>query len=268
VFHPFAEIRIMAAVEEDYRDDSSDDHDEYEYVRVPPAPSLERHPASNPKEIHRRMAIQCQYCWKPGGPRVKLLKCKGCGMSVYCSKECQRAAWREHKPKCMESRETRAGMDADLLLQRRLLHKFIEKHRPTILNTSYRALEIEKYPERALENVLSVDVQWRPGQARTETTFYVVDAEVTPIDSFVRAGDRIRECLLAGPGGLPVTEDQKKGIFHGYMVVFTTDNDEVAEFMPVAFSTTGEKDVYSRGEIPGVGWREQLMMTLNEGIVY
>lgn len=160
-------------------------------------------------------------------------------------------------------------MDKDVIFERRLLHKFVEKHRPTILNTSYRALEIEKHPEHAMQDVLFVQVRRRPGQTRTETAYYVIDAEVTPIDSFEQAADQIRECLKEGPGGLPVTESQRRGVSHGYMVVFSTDHEDVAEFIPVAFSTaTGEKDLYSRGEIPGMSWKEQLVTTLNEGIVY
>ncbi|TCD62697.1 hypothetical protein EIP91_006558 [Steccherinum ochraceum] len=257
----------MAPSDVEDSDDYYTSSDEYEDVEIPLAPKR-RHPASNPKEVHRRMALQCQYCWKSGEPGVTLLKCGGCRRAVYCSKLCQKNAWKQHKPKCLDAQETRAGLDTSLLLQRKLLHKFVEKHRPTILNASYRALDIEAHPERALQDVLYVRVRRRPGHPRTETAFYVIDAEVTPIDSFVRAKDQIRECLREGPGGMPVTEDQKKGIFHGYMVVFTTDHDEISEFIPVAFSTAGERDVYSIGGIKGMSWKDQLVTMLNEGIVY
>ena len=29
-----------------------------------------------------------------------LLKCNGCGMALYCSKECQRSHWKAHKVDC------------------------------------------------------------------------------------------------------------------------------------------------------------------------
>ena len=43
-------------------------------------------------------------CYNPacvtGTPADK--KCAGCRVAIYCSKECQRAGWGDHKPKCQQ----------------------------------------------------------------------------------------------------------------------------------------------------------------------
>jgi hypothetical protein len=45
---------------------------------------------------------KCWACAKQEDPRGdwKLLVCQRCRTAYYCSKECQRAAWKEHKAKC------------------------------------------------------------------------------------------------------------------------------------------------------------------------
>mmetsp|Transcript_3378 Transcript_3378/g.8748 ORF Transcript_3378/g.8748 Transcript_3378/m.8748 type:complete len:276 (-) Transcript_3378:115-942(-) len=57
-------------------------------------------------------------CGTPGG--VKLLDCARCGMVAYCGKECQRAAWPEHKEWCKMVAEE-AGPSEDNAGKRRIL---------------------------------------------------------------------------------------------------------------------------------------------------
>jgi hypothetical protein len=47
-------------------------------------------------------ARKCWACAKPEDPQGdwKLLVCQRCRTAYYCSKECQRAAWKEHKAEC------------------------------------------------------------------------------------------------------------------------------------------------------------------------
>ena len=40
----------------------------------------------------------CSVCWR-GEPRMD--HCERCGVTTYCSAECQRADWRAHKPMCV-----------------------------------------------------------------------------------------------------------------------------------------------------------------------
>ncbi len=39
----------------------------------------------------------CGHCDAEGGSNRPLMKCSGCALAVFCSKDCQKAAWPEHK---------------------------------------------------------------------------------------------------------------------------------------------------------------------------
>jgi hypothetical protein len=42
----------------------------------------------------------CTKCGKYRSEGIQLLKCSGCRITLYCSRECQRAHWKTHKPDC------------------------------------------------------------------------------------------------------------------------------------------------------------------------
>ena len=48
-----------------------------------------------------------QVCMNCGVSKVKLLKCSGCKTIQYCTKKCQIAHWKSHKPSCKELRAAR-----------------------------------------------------------------------------------------------------------------------------------------------------------------
>ena len=45
--------------------------------------------------------MQCDACGKPDATN----KCSRCKKARYCSKECQKKAWRDHKPSCYTPKE-------------------------------------------------------------------------------------------------------------------------------------------------------------------
>lgn len=51
----------------------------------------------------------CNTCNKEEGPEVNLLRCKGCLSARYCSKECQRVDWPNHKGPCRRSNPSKPG---------------------------------------------------------------------------------------------------------------------------------------------------------------
>ncbi|KAI0737913.1 hypothetical protein C8Q80DRAFT_1114545 [Daedaleopsis nitida] len=52
---------------------------------------------------------RCNKCFKPEtSPSDKLKKCTGCSVALYCSRQCQRSAWSDHKPVCHSK-----GLNAD-----------------------------------------------------------------------------------------------------------------------------------------------------------
>eukprot|EP00727_Mastigamoeba_balamuthi_P001042 m51a1_g10935 hypothetical protein (476) ;mRNA; r:154921-156414 len=66
----------------------------------------------------------CSWCSKPepadAGPKEALSRCAGCHVARYCSRECQRAAWKTHKEVC--KRLLREGDRSDLELTEKLRH--------------------------------------------------------------------------------------------------------------------------------------------------
>ena len=56
---------------------------------------------------------RCSHCRKPKEPEEKLLCCGGCRQTNYCSVECQKAAWSEHKTCCKLLKETKEQVLAD-----------------------------------------------------------------------------------------------------------------------------------------------------------
>ena len=47
-----------------------------------------------------KLERNCRNCGKESQHINRVLKCGGCKLAVYCSKECQKADWKKHKPFC------------------------------------------------------------------------------------------------------------------------------------------------------------------------
>jgi len=53
---------------------------------------------NNDKRVIECSNPSCQKKWTPGQPNFK--SCSQCGQAKYCSKECQKAHWKQHKRAC------------------------------------------------------------------------------------------------------------------------------------------------------------------------
>ncbi|KAF8175858.1 hypothetical protein BJ912DRAFT_1147013 [Pholiota molesta] len=57
-------------------------------------------PKSTVKEGKKDVIRGCTNCGKPGKNDNPVKKCAGCGLTYYCSQECQKEHWPIHKPNC------------------------------------------------------------------------------------------------------------------------------------------------------------------------
>ncbi|KAJ7065535.1 hypothetical protein C8F01DRAFT_1020863 [Mycena amicta] len=69
--------------------------------------------AKLPKEVKGIRGVKCDSvaCVK-GGRKKEFLRCSGCLYVYYCSKECQKAQWKNHKPMCRLKKDAFAMRDA------------------------------------------------------------------------------------------------------------------------------------------------------------
>jgi hypothetical protein len=55
------------------------------------------------RDFMQREILHCEVCWKTATEQTKLRHCARCGITYYCSTECQRKDWKvgDHKNKCV-----------------------------------------------------------------------------------------------------------------------------------------------------------------------
>eukprot|EP00985_Skeletonema_marinoi_P008336 scaffold3761_cov81-Skeletonema_marinoi.AAC.1 len=58
-------------------------------------------------------------CPLPGGKveRSKMLYCTRCSVEYYCSRDCQKAAWSEHREFCKEKAERNAKFEQEMRIR-------------------------------------------------------------------------------------------------------------------------------------------------------
>ncbi|EKM52946.1 uncharacterized protein PHACADRAFT_210709 [Phanerochaete carnosa HHB-10118-sp] len=122
----------------------------------------------------------CQQCQRRKGAGVKLSRCTGCKYMLYCSKECQRAAWPFHKRMCGIARACTAEHGEE---RTRSLDAFVARHRDTLFNITFWVLEGDQDMANTENKVLWITVKPRPEPTRRKgLAWIVVDAEVRAID--------------------------------------------------------------------------------------
>ncbi|KHJ76082.1 MYND finger, partial [Oesophagostomum dentatum] len=50
--------------------------------------------------LNRKVEEFCSHCMRAPHKGEKLSKCAACDFVRYCSKDCQRLAWKVHRPEC------------------------------------------------------------------------------------------------------------------------------------------------------------------------
>ncbi|KAJ6572459.1 hypothetical protein DFH09DRAFT_1362428 [Mycena vulgaris] len=116
--------------------------------------------------------------------RMDLRRCAGCNLVRYCSKECQKAHWKEHKPYCLLNVEMAKRADdlgADYSDRLKAIGKWCDAFSVPIGAASASALDIMTHPEHIDEFVLIIYVDFLGPTAKPPHTHAIVDASALPL---------------------------------------------------------------------------------------
>ncbi|KAF8202741.1 hypothetical protein K438DRAFT_1758055 [Mycena galopus ATCC 62051] len=222
---------------------------------APPAP-CHRHAMSDPKETLRKELTQCQYCLKSKGSGATLQKCGACLIDIYCSKVCQRAAWKTHKVKCAVNRANSHQIPATTAATLKALRAFTSKHRPTVAEAGVRALGVFADPSRAERDVLLILLRPRLDSPRIETSFWVTSASVVPLATFTKA-EEMRGQLQMANAAL-----RRVGNAGALLVLLMETDTGTTNVAPVGFPASPDNL-----EPLSTTWEAWLTRRLNEGVV-
>ena len=94
---------------------SADDHTLVSYYRKRISCSCLDQKYEEVKSVKKMGRCYNQNCSHPGGKveRSKMFSCTRCGVASYCSVECQRAAWKEHREKCDKIVQVKAAFNTN-----------------------------------------------------------------------------------------------------------------------------------------------------------
>ena len=91
-----------------------------------PKPGKTKKPASKPDKLLWVNVFRCFLCQREG-PSPPLRKCSQCEVAYYCSKTCQKAHWKVHKPACIAAVAAKAQDAARQRLARAVREKGKDK---------------------------------------------------------------------------------------------------------------------------------------------
>ncbi|EMD33919.1 hypothetical protein CERSUDRAFT_117450 [Gelatoporia subvermispora B] len=212
---------------------------------------------SSSKNLQPTIASQCQHCSKSQTEGVNLLKCAGCGNAVYCSKDCQRAAWPAHKGTCKSRSQSGSTHDA----QTKLLFQYMHENRSALFDAASSALDLHADPERGKHYMFVVFVAPRPQPAPVEKAYTFVRAQVLPIVGTVLNSQQERDVQV----NLANTTKNLRMVVPNAPAAFL-----VSMVCPEQGTVGGSYHV-----TPNVGgirrdllWEDMLRTELNEGILF
>ncbi|KAF9553405.1 hypothetical protein CPC08DRAFT_233432 [Agrocybe pediades] len=147
---------------------------------------------------------QCQHCFKSDTDDKQLLACAKCKSSYYCSRDCQKGNWPEHKPLCKIIKESREVLEANpgggpsLADAYKKITKWIELSRPLLGFAALHALTLNTTPERIHTHLFCIKLESKfpldalPKKSREiRRAFRIQDTAVCRINHF-------RACISPG----------------------------------------------------------------------
>ncbi|KAJ7634714.1 hypothetical protein FB45DRAFT_1025645 [Roridomyces roridus] len=118
----------------------------------------------------------CVACYKPEPKGQKFLKCGACRKTAYCSKECQREDWKNHKKVCQAQGENRENLPERGTVQRDTISsikKWFSKHTQLLLYCATHAFQLHD-PANAAQlktHMLVVQLDQAPEAGRGDFVF-------------------------------------------------------------------------------------------------
>ncbi|KAJ7676706.1 hypothetical protein DFH06DRAFT_1168858 [Mycena polygramma] len=118
-----------------------------------------------------------------------LRRCAACGLTRYCSRECQRAHWKKHKPDCgenVEARNVAKVLGPEYVVRLPALQKWSEDFGMHIGAAAGSALDILKHRERIASTIVVFYLDFLGPSAKAPYTHDVVNAEVVSLEDLTR----------------------------------------------------------------------------------
>ncbi|KAL4254243.1 MYND-type zinc finger protein samB [Abortiporus biennis] len=136
---------------------------------------------------------RCSYCFKHVG-KANLKKCSRCLMVRYCSKDCQRAAWKSHKDRCKTGGKHQEMMEKDeeLRLWDKELTEWLSYWRRTLQSYSLMSMDLPNSPDDKLAtHCMVLQLEYRENPPSPALRYSLVHGDVMSRAQF---GDLLRTC--------------------------------------------------------------------------
>ncbi|KAJ7611144.1 hypothetical protein DFH06DRAFT_1245430 [Mycena polygramma] len=153
-----------------------------------------------------RLGELCENCPLP---KKELRRCARCGRTRYCSRQCQKAHWKRHKPGCaanVHTADIATSLGPDYSIRLPALQKWSADFGVHIGAAGASALDMLHHRERMVDTMLILYLEFLGTTARAPYTHDLVNAEVISVDDLLRDHEitpQIREPLLTVHTPLP-----------------------------------------------------------------